>query len=147
MTRSEISAYPTPKEIVERLNKYIIGQEEAKRAVAVAMRNHVRRKLLPEEKAREIIPKNILMIGPTGVGKTELARRLAMIMRSPFIKVEVTQYTEVGYVGKDVASMVRDLVEVSVRMVKDEDEEVREGGGGEGLQKGRFNAGESGTRR
>ncbi|MDX8046929.1 ATP-dependent protease ATPase subunit HslU [Gracilibacillus sp. S3-1-1] len=110
----------TPKQIVERLNEYIIGQEDAKKAVAVALRNRYRRMQLPENLKAEIVPKNILMIGPTGVGKTEVARRLAKLVGAPFIKIEATKYTEVGYVGRDVESMVRDLVEMSVRMVKEE---------------------------
>lgn len=110
----------TPRQIVEKLNKYIIGQQNAKKAVAVALRNRYRRMLLSEEMREEIVPKNILMIGPTGVGKTEIARRLAKLVGAPFIKVEATKYTEVGYVGRDVESMVRDLVEASVRMVKEE---------------------------
>jgi ATP-dependent HslUV protease ATP-binding subunit HslU len=110
----------TPKEIVEHLDKYIVGQEEAKRAVAVALRNRYRRSLLPEELRDEIMPKNILMIGPTGVGKTEIARRLAKLANAPFIKVEATKFTEVGYVGRDVESIIRDLVESAIRMVKAE---------------------------
>ncbi|MFB6466631.1 HslU--HslV peptidase ATPase subunit [Cytobacillus sp. Hz8] len=110
----------TPRQIVERLDQYIIGQKEAKKAVAVALRNRFRRSLLPEKLRDEIIPKNILMIGPTGVGKTEIARRIARIVRAPFIKVEATKFTEVGYVGRDVESMVRDLVETAVRLVKEE---------------------------
>ncbi len=110
----------TPKEIVRELDKYIIGQYEAKRAVAVAMRNRIRRQKLPEEIRKEVIPKNILMIGPTGVGKTEIARRLAQLSGSPFVKVEATRFTEVGYVGKNVDSMIRELVEVSVNTVKEE---------------------------
>ena len=110
----------TPKEIVSELDKYIIGQSEAKRAVAVALRNRYRRSRLPKELRDEITPKNIIMKGPTGVGKTEIARRLAKLVHAPFIKIEATKYTEVGYVGRDVESMVRDLVEVAVRMVKDE---------------------------
>lgn len=108
----------TPKEIVSELNKYIIGQQQAKRSVAVALRNRWRSKRLPAELKEEIIPKNILMIGPTGVGKTEIARRLAKLVNAPFVKVEATKFTEVGYVGRDVESMVRDLVETSIRMVK-----------------------------
>ncbi len=111
----------TPKQIVEELDKYIIGQEEAKRAVAIALRNRWRRRMVPEELREEITPKNIIMIGPTGVGKTEIARRLARLANAPFIKVEATKYTEVGYVGRDVESMVRDLVEVAVKMVQDEE--------------------------
>lgn len=110
----------TPKQVVEELNKYIIGQDEAKRAVAVALRNRYRRSRLPKEVREEITPKNIIMKGPTGVGKTEIARRLAKLVKAPFVKVEATKYTEVGYVGRDVESMIRDLVAVSVRMVKDE---------------------------
>lgn len=110
----------TPREIVEELDKYIIGQHKAKRSVAVALRNRYRRMLLDDDLRDEIVPKNILMIGPTGVGKTEIARRLARLVGAPFIKVEATKFTEVGYVGRDVESMVRDLVEMSVRMVKDE---------------------------
>ena len=110
----------TPREIVERLDKYIIGQEEAKRAVAIALRNRYRRKKIGDELKEEIIPKNILMIGPTGVGKTEIARRLAKITRSPFIKIEVTKFTEVGYVGRDVDSIIRDLVENSIQLIKEE---------------------------
>lgn len=110
----------SPKEIVDELDKYIIGQDEAKRAVAVALRNRYRRSKLPKEIREEITPKNIIMKGPTGVGKTEIARRLAKLVGAPFIKIEATKYTEVGYVGRDVESMVRDLVEMSVRMVKDE---------------------------
>ena len=110
----------TPREIVTELDKYIIGQDKAKRAVAVALRNRYRRSRLTDEQREEITPKNIIMKGPTGVGKTEIARRLAKLVRAPFIKVEATKYTEVGYVGRDVESMIRDLVEASVRMVKDE---------------------------
>jgi len=109
----------TPKQIVEKLDQFIVGQKEAKKAVAVALRNRYRRSLLEEKLRDEIVPKNILMIGPTGVGKTEIARRLAKLVGAPFIKVEATKFTEVGYVGRDVESMVRDLVEMSVRMVKD----------------------------
>ena len=109
----------TPKQIVNELDKYIVGQNKAKRAVAVALRNRYRRSTLPPEVRDEITPKNIVMSGPTGVGKTEIARRLAKLVGAPFVKVEATKYTEVGYVGRDVESMVRDLVEVSVRMVKD----------------------------
>ena len=103
----------TPREIVAELVKYIVGQNAAKRAVAVALRNRVRRQKLPPEIAEDILPKNILMIGPTGVGKTEIARRLARLAGCPFVKVEASKYTEVGYVGRDVESMVRDLVEMS----------------------------------
>lgn len=108
----------TPKNIVEYLDHYIIGQKEAKRSVAVALRNRWRSSRLPADIAREISPKNILMMGPTGVGKTEIARRIATLTEAPFVKVEATKYTEVGYVGRDVESMVRDLVEESVRLVK-----------------------------
>lgn len=110
----------TPKKIVEELDKYIIGQETAKKAVAIALRNRYRRSRLSDELKDEITPKNIIMKGPTGVGKTEIARRLAKLVRAPFIKVEATKYTEVGYVGRDVESMVRDLVECSIRLVKEE---------------------------
>ncbi|MCI2147431.1 MAG: ATP-dependent protease ATPase subunit HslU [Clostridiales bacterium] len=108
----------TPKEIVAELDKYIIGQDKAKRSVAVALRNRYRRGLVPEEMREEITPKNILMMGPTGCGKTEIARRLAKLMKAPFVKVEATKFTEVGYVGRDVDSMVRDLVEASMRITK-----------------------------
>ncbi len=108
----------TPKEIVEQLDKYIIGQDKAKRAVAIALRNRYRRSMLSAEMQEEITPKNIIMVGPTGVGKTEIARRLSKLMDAPFVKVEATKFTEVGYVGRDVESMVRDLVEASIRMVK-----------------------------
>ena len=110
----------TPREIVAELDKYIVGQAAAKRAVAVALRNRVRRQKLPPEIAEDVLPKNILMIGPTGVGKTEIARRLARLAGCPFIKVEASKYTEVGYVGRDVESMVRDLVETSIDMVREE---------------------------
>ncbi len=110
----------TPREIVVELDKYIVGQAAAKRAVAVALRNRVRRQRLDPQLAEEILPKNILMIGPTGVGKTEIARRLARLAGCPFVKVEASKYTEVGYVGRDVESMVRDLVEVSIDMVREE---------------------------
>ena len=110
----------TPRQIVEKLDQYIIGQKDAKKAVAVALRNRYRRGLLAENIRDEIIPKNILMIGPTGVGKTEIARRMAKLVGAPFIKVEATKFTEVGYVGRDVESMVRDLVETSIRLVKEE---------------------------
>ncbi|NMD69501.1 HslU--HslV peptidase ATPase subunit [Bacillus sp. DNRA2] len=110
----------TPRQIVERLDQYIVGQKDAKKAVAVALRNRYRRNLLAENLRDEIVPKNILMIGPTGVGKTEIARRIAKIVGAPFIKVEATKFTEVGYVGRDVESMVRDLVETSIRLVKEE---------------------------
>ncbi len=110
----------TPRQIVERLDQYIVGQKDAKKAVAVALRNRYRRSLLDEKLRDEINPKNILMIGPTGVGKTEIARRMAKLVNAPFVKVEATKFTEVGYVGRDVESMVRDLVETAVRLVKEE---------------------------
>ena len=110
----------TPREIVKELDRYIIGQNEAKKAVAIALRNRYRRNQLPEHLRDEITPKNIIMKGPTGVGKTEIARRLAKIVKAPFVKVEATKFTEVGYVGRDVESMIRDLVEVAVRLVKNE---------------------------
>ncbi len=113
----------TPKEIVLELDKYIIGQNDAKRAVAIALRNRWRRQNVPPELMDEIAPKNIIMIGPTGVGKTEIARRLAKIDQSPFLKIEASKFTEVGYVGRDVESMIRDLVELSVNMVKHEEKE------------------------
>jgi len=113
----------TPREIVEKLDRHIIGQADAKRAVAIALRNRWRRQNVPEELADEISPKNIIMIGPTGVGKTEIARRLAKLDNSPFLKVEASKFTEVGYVGRDVESMVRDLVELSINMLKAEEQE------------------------
>ena len=117
----------TPRQIVDKLNQYIIGQEDAKRAVAISLRNRYRRGRLTEDIRDEVIPKNILMMGPTGVGKTEIARRIAKLVGAPFIKVEATKFTEVGYVGRDVESMVRDLVEIAVRIVKEEKvEEVKE---------------------
>ncbi|MDO0995172.1 ATP-dependent protease ATPase subunit HslU [Staphylococcus borealis] len=114
----------TPKDIVSKLNEYIVGQDDAKRKVAIALRNRYRRSLLDEETKQEIAPKNILMIGPTGVGKTEIARRMAKVVGAPFIKVEATKFTEVGYVGRDVESMVRDLVDVAVRLVKDQKKDL-----------------------
>src|SRR5699024_565812 len=108
----------TPKEIVNRLDQYIVGQGAAKKAVSIALRNRYRRQLIDPEMQKEITPKNILMIGPTGVGKTEIARRLADILHAPFIKVEATKFTEVGYVGRDVESMVRDLVEAAIQIVR-----------------------------
>jgi len=114
----------TPRQIVHELDRFIIGQEEAKKAVAIALRNRYRRSRVEESLRDEIIPKNILMIGPTGVGKTEIARRLARLVNAPFIKVEATKFTEVGYVGRDVESMIRDLTENAVRMVRKEHEEL-----------------------
>src|ERR671934_2133496 len=111
----------TPREIVAELDKYVIGQAKAKRAVAIALRNRMRRQQLPPEIADEVTPKNILMIGPTGVGKTEIARRLARLAQSPFIKVEASKFTEVGYVGRDVESMVRDLVEAAIALLREEE--------------------------
>jgi ATP-dependent HslUV protease ATP-binding subunit HslU len=117
----------TPRKIVEHLDVYIVGQAQAKKAIAVALRNRYRRSRLPEHLRDEVVPKNILMIGPTGVGKTEIARRIAKLTGAPFVKVEATKFTEVGYVGRDVESMVRDLVEAAIRTVKQEKmEEVRE---------------------
>ena len=110
----------TPREIVRELDKYVIGQPEAKRAVAIALRNRLRRQKLPPEMAEDVMPKNILMIGPTGVGKTEIARRLAKLSNSPFMKVEASKFTEVGYVGRDVESMIRDLVDIAIDMVREE---------------------------
>jgi ATP-dependent HslUV protease ATP-binding subunit HslU len=118
---------PTPRETVRELDKYVIGQSKAKRAVAIALRNRIRRQKLSAEMADEVMPKNIIMIGPTGVGKTEVARRLAKLANSPFLKVEASKFTEVGYVGRDVESMIRDLVEISIDMVRTEKlEEVAE---------------------
>ena len=110
----------TPREIVRELDRYIIGQTDAKRAVAVALRNRYRRAMLPDDIRDEVTPKNILMVGPTGVGKTEIARRLAKLVDAPFVKVEATKFTEVGYVGRDVESIIRDLVEASIRLVKEQ---------------------------
>jgi len=109
----------TPREIVSELDRHIVGQNDAKRAVAVAMRNRWRRKQLPDELRDEVYPKNILMIGPTGVGKTEISRRLAKLARAPFLKVEATKFTEVGYVGRDVEQIIRDLVDSSIAMTRD----------------------------
>ncbi len=114
----------TPREIVSELDKYIIGQDEAKRAVAIALRNRWRRQKVSDELREEIAPKNIIMIGPTGVGKTEIARRLAKLDNSPFLKIEASKFTEVGYVGRDVESMIRDLAELSINMVKSEEQEI-----------------------
>jgi len=119
MVKSEL----TPREIVERLDKHIVGQDDAKRAVAIALRNRWRRQNVAKELAEEISPKNIIMIGPTGVGKTEIARRLAKLDNSPFLKIEASKFTEVGYVGRDVESMIRDLVELAVNMIKSEERE------------------------
>src|SRR5213079_2898031 len=110
----------TPREIVRELDKYVIGQAGAKRAVAIALRNRIRRQKLPPEMAEEVMPKNIIMIGPTGVGKTEIARRLAKLANSPFLKVEASKFTEVGYVGRDVESMIRDLVEIAIENIREE---------------------------
>jgi len=122
-----LSSALTPRQIVAELDKYVVGQHRAKRAVAIALRNRLRRQQLPAEMAEEVAPKNILMIGPTGVGKTEIARRLARLAQSPFLKVEASRFTEVGYVGRDVESMIRDLVEIAVGMVREErNREVRQ---------------------
>jgi ATP-dependent HslUV protease ATP-binding subunit HslU len=118
-TQSSIDTL-TPREIVNELNKHVVGQHKAKRAVAIALRNRMRRQKLPKDLAEDVAPKNILMIGPTGVGKTEIARRLAKLAQSPFLKVEASKFTEVGYVGRDVESMVRDLVELGIAMIRDE---------------------------
>ena len=111
----------TPRQIVRELDRYIVGQDEAKRAVAIALRNRYRRSKVDDAMREEISPKNILMIGPTGVGKTEIARRLAKLVSAPFIKVEATKFTEVGYVGRDVESMVRDLMEIGINLVREEE--------------------------
>src|SRR5271157_657947 len=108
----------TPRQIVQELDKYIVGQTDAKRAVAIAIRNRWRRQQLPPDLRKDVTPKNIIMIGPTGVGKTEIARRLAQLVGAPFLKVEATKYTEVGYHGRDVESMIRDLTEIAIGMVK-----------------------------
>src|SRR5437764_8101407 len=114
----EIAVDLTPRQIVEELDRYIVGQTDAKKAVAVAIRNRWRRQQLPEQLRKDVTPKNIILIGPTGVGKTEIARRLATLVGAPFVKIEATKYTEVGYVGRDVESMIRDLVEIAIGMVK-----------------------------
>lgn len=119
--KSEITTNFTPREIVSELNRYIVGQDKAKRAVAIAIRNRWRRQQVPEELKDEIAPKNIIMIGPTGVGKTEIARRLSKLVKAPFIKVEASKFTEVGYVGKDVESMIRELTDLAVKMVREEE--------------------------
>ena len=125
-TKSTIQSL-TPRQIVAELDKYVVGQHQAKRAVAIALRNRMRRQKLPAEMAEEVAPKNILMIGPTGVGKTEIARRLAKLAQSPFLKIEASKFTEVGYVGRDVESMIRDLTEIAVELVREErTAEVRE---------------------
>ena len=113
----------TPREIVSELDRYIVGQKDAKRAVAIALRNRWRRQLVPEDLREEIAPKNIIMIGPTGVGKTEISRRLAKLAQAPFIKVEASKFTEVGYVGRDVESIIRDLTDLAVNMVKEEEKQ------------------------
>ena len=114
---SKVSAL-SPREIVSELDRYVIGQHQAKRAVAVALRNRWRRQALSEDMKDEVLPKNILMIGPTGVGKTEISRRLSKLAQAPFIKVEATRFTEVGYVGKDVEQIIRDLIEIAIAMEK-----------------------------
>src|SRR6185295_18176806 len=113
----------TPREIVSELDRFIVGQRNAKRAVAIALRNRWRRQQVPEELRDEIAPKNIIMIGPTGVSKTEISRRLAKLAQAPFLKVEASKFTEVGYVGRDVESMIRDLTDLAVKMVRDEEQE------------------------
>jgi ATP-dependent HslUV protease ATP-binding subunit HslU len=120
MSTDALALAPTPRQIVAELDAYVVGQHRAKRAVAIALRNRLRRQALPPEMAEEVAPKNILMIGPTGVGKTEIARRLARLAQAPFIKVEASRFTEVGYVGRDVESMIRDLAEIAVGMIRDE---------------------------
>src|SRR2546427_8369797 len=120
----------TPREVVSELDRYIVGQRDAKRAVAIALRNRWRRQLVSEDLREEIVPKNIIMIGPTGVGKTEISRRLAKLAQAPFIKVEASKFTEVGYVGRDVESIIRDLTDLAVNMVKEEEKqrvEIRAG--------------------
>ena len=111
----------TPREIVHELDRHIIGQQDAKRAVAIALRNRWRRQQLPDELRAEVTPKNILMIGPTGVGKTEIARRLAKLAQAPFIKVEATKFTEVGYVGRDVESIIRDLIDAALKLLREQE--------------------------
>src|SRR5271166_1360487 len=116
----------TPRQIVQELDRYIVGQAAAKRAVAIAIRNRWRRQQLPPELRKDVTPKNIIMIGPTGVGKTEIARRLAQLVGAPFLKVEATKYTEVGYHGRDVESMIRDLIEIAIGLVKQEQRKLVE---------------------
>ncbi|MBX9977087.1 MAG: AAA family ATPase [Alphaproteobacteria bacterium] len=118
-TSSQLKGHLTPKQIVNELDRFIVGQDDAKKAVAVALRNRWRRLQLSNELREEILPKNILMIGPTGVGKTEIARRLAKLADAPFIKVEATKYTEIGYVGRDVEQIIRDLLEISIKMTRE----------------------------
>ena len=122
-TRDPTESSFTPREIVSELDTYIVGQNEAKRAVAIALRNRWRRRRVPEHLRDEIAPKNIILVGPTGVGKTEIARRLAKLAQAPFVKVEASKFTEVGYVGRDVDSMIRDLVESAVQLARDEEKE------------------------
>src|SRR5512139_2501429 len=122
-TEKEETRYFTPREVVAELDKYVIGQQNAKRSVAIALRNRWRRQRVNEDLKDEIAPKNIIMIGPTGVGKTEIARRLSKLAQSPFLKIEASKFTEVGYVGRDVESMIRDLTELAVNMVKEEEKE------------------------
>src|SRR6266436_3985195 len=122
----QVVADLTPRQIVEELDRYIVGQNAAKKAVAVAIRNRWRRQQLPADLRKDITPKNIIMIGPTGVGKTEIARRLAQLVGAPFIKVEATKYTEVGYHGRDVESMIRDLVEIAIGIVRAEQRKLVE---------------------
>src|SRR5581483_4596144 len=121
--RTRTVAEMTPRQIVQELDRYIVGQGPAKRAVAVAIRNRWRRQQLPPEMRKDVTPKNIVLIGPTGVGKTEIARRLAQLVGAPFLKIEATKYTEVGYHGRDVESMVRDLTEIAIGMVRQEQRE------------------------
>ena len=134
----------TPREIVHELNRHIIGQDDAKRAVAIALRNRWRRMQLPEELRVEVTPKNILMIGPTGVGKTEIARRLAKLANAPFIKVEATKFTEVGYVGRDVESIIRDLADAAIKLLREQEiVKVRHRAGGSRASRMRSSAASS----